>query len=82
MTYDVTFVYETPYMTKEKTFKGITAKMFLALRKKYFAQYGNKMLAVDVYIHNTKLYVDGMSWHCPEDDEYSNPIAFYEHYGW
>lgn len=82
MTYDVTFSYATPNADKSKTFSGISAKMFLHLREKYFAKYGDKMLAVDVYIHNTELYVDGMSWICDQDEEYSNPIAFYERYGW
>ena len=82
MTYDVEFTYETPMMTKSKTFKGITLEMYKRLREKYTAKYGNDLLSIDTFIHGTELRVDSMSWYYEEDEEYRNPIAFYERYGW
>ena len=79
---DVEFSYETPLKTETRRYKNISPEMFYHLREKFFKAYGNDMLSIDVFFHNTNKRFEPFCWFYEQDEEYSNPIAFYERYGW
>lgn len=81
--YDVTFTYATPLMDKSQTFKGISVEMFYRLRKRFFENYGAHLLAIEVVSHDTQRRCPAFCWCADDGDgEYTDPIKFYERYGW
>lgn len=79
---DVEFCYDTPLKTKTRRYKNISPEIFYRLRDKFFQSYGNNMLSIEVYLHGTDKRFESFCWYPEEDEEYNNPVAFYERYGW
>lgn len=79
---DVTFYYATPYKDEARHFKNISPEMFYHLREKFFKTYGNHLNEIEVFFHGTMKRFEPFCWYPEEDEEYNNPTAFYERYGW
>ena len=79
--YDMTITVRD--LPKPLHFYHITIQMFYALRRKYFDIYGNTVEDIEVLNNATKKRVEPLCYYCGDDDgEYTNPVKFYERYGW
>ena len=62
--------------------KNISPEMFYRLREKFIKTYGDNLLEISVYFHDTDKRFEPFCWYPEEDEEYNNPTAFYARYGW
>ena len=70
-------------LPKPLHFYHIGIQMLYALRHKYFDLYGNRVEEIEVFNNATKNRIEPLCYYCGDDDgEYTDPMKFYERYGW
>lgn len=80
--FDVEFSYSEELKDETRRYKNISPEMFYRLREKFVKTYGDNLLEISVYFHDTDKRFEPFCWYPEEDEEYNNPIAFYSRYGW
>lgn len=60
----------------------LTLRMAAAMKRHYQEKYPNTLEEIETVYAGTDRRAEALCYYMEEDEEYNNPTAFYERYGW